>query len=97
MLDHRERRVFKSLVGSSGRFVRSLSVGLLISTDYWIAPLTGDDDVVIHKRSAQRIVDGCLKNGGLYVKLGQGLAALNHIFPREYVETLSLLQVRLST
>ena len=27
-----------------------------------------------HKRSAEKILAGCLKNGGLYVKLGQGNA-----------------------
>lgn len=30
-------------------------------------------------------------NGGLYVKLGQGLVSLNHILPQEYVEILSAL------
>ena len=35
---------------------------------------------------------GAVDNGGLYVKLGQGLACLNHILPREYTETLQVLQ-----
>lgn len=45
-----------------------------------------------HKRAAQRILAGCLANGGLYVKLGQGLNAMNHILPREYIDTLVVLQ-----
>jgi aarF domain-containing kinase len=32
-----------------------------------------------HKRAAERLLVGCLKNGGLYVKLGQGLVSLNHL------------------
>lgn len=33
-------------------------------------------------------------NGGIYIKLGQGFAAVNHVLPKEYVERLSALQVR---
>lgn len=46
----------------------------------------------IHERSAQRILKGCLQNGGLYIKLGQGLCAMNHLLPKEYVEILTQLQ-----
>jgi aarF domain-containing kinase len=42
----------------------------------------------LHQRAADRILDGCLRNGGLYIKLGQGLVCLNHILPNEYLETL---------
>ncbi|CAL1268066.1 unnamed protein product [Larinioides sclopetarius] len=44
-----------------------------------------------HLISATRLLQGCLLNGGLYVKLGQGLVSLNHILPPEYTETLSAL------
>jgi hypothetical protein len=37
-------------------------------------------------------MSGSLFNGGLYIKLCQGLAALNHILPKAYTETLILLQ-----
>lgn len=30
------------------------------------------------------------QNGGLYVKLGQGLVSMNHILPKEYLETLKV-------
>lgn len=46
----------------------------------------------IHERSAKRILDGCLKNGGPYIKIGQGLVSLSHILPVEYVRTLKVLQ-----
>nr|CAD7406091.1 unnamed protein product [Timema poppensis] len=79
---------------------RSLRIGLTISFDYWWS-LRGLDEASheyevavkpVHQRSAERILDGCLKNGGLYVKLGQGLVSLNHILPREYLNTLMALQ-----
>ena len=45
-----------------------------------------------HQRSADRIVIGALANGGLYVKLGQGLGSFNQVLPREYIDTLKVLQ-----
>ncbi|XP_058032509.1 uncharacterized aarF domain-containing protein kinase 5 isoform X3 [Ahaetulla prasina] len=45
-----------------------------------------------HQRSAESIVFGAIQNGGLYIKLGQGLCALNHILPQEYVNTLRTLE-----
>lgn len=46
----------------------------------------------IHQRAADRILHTCLVNGGSYIKLGQGLCSLAHILPREYVDTLKVLQ-----
>ena len=46
----------------------------------------------IHSRAAQRVLDTCLANTGLYVKFGQGLVAMNHVLPKEYTETLKVLQ-----
>ncbi|XP_073973216.1 aarF domain containing kinase 5 isoform X6 [Rhodnius prolixus] len=46
----------------------------------------------VHKQCAQLILEGCLRNGGLYVKLGQGLVIMDHILPKEYIETLRVLQ-----
>jgi aarF domain-containing kinase len=48
----------------------------------------------VHQRSANRLLEGCLLNGGLYIKTGQGVAAINHILPIEYTETLKLLEDR---
>ncbi len=45
-----------------------------------------------HQRSADRIVAGALKNGGLYIKLGQGLSTFNQVLPRPYIDTLKSLQ-----
>ena len=52
-------------------------------------------DAVIHpchQRAADRIVAGALQNGGLYIKLGQGLGSFNQVLPREYIDTLKTLQ-----
>ncbi len=68
---------------------RSNENKLLQDSDEWdqLAP-------TVHQRSASRILQGCLKNGGLYVKLGQGLVSMNHILPKEYTSTLEVLQDR---
>lgn len=81
---------------------RSLKIGTLISLDYkynlWgIAEDSEEYNELIkpcHKRAAEHLLEGCLANGGLYVKLGQGLVSMNHILPREYLETLVVLQDR---
>ena len=46
----------------------------------------------VHQRSAERVLHGALKNGGLYIKLGQGLVSMNHILPKPYLDTLVVLQ-----
>lgn len=43
-------------------------------------------------RTAQRLLDLCFQNGGIYTKFGQQLATFNHALPREYTDTLAQLQ-----
>lgn len=45
-----------------------------------------------HQRAADYVVDGALRNGGLYIKLGQGLCSFNHLLPPEYIRTLQILE-----
>ncbi|RYH31369.1 hypothetical protein EON65_02770 [archaeon] len=45
----------------------------------------------LHHRNALRLRDMCAKNGGVYIKLGQHLSMLDHIFPVEYHDILSTL------
>ncbi|XP_052860950.1 uncharacterized aarF domain-containing protein kinase 5 [Anopheles cruzii] len=95
---------FENVQGAQ-RFLRSFVIGLSISIDYaWNLRQLKEGDVhyetvlsEIHRRSAKKILDGCLANGGLYIKLGQGVAAVNHIIPKEYVETLRQLEDRCLT
>ena len=79
---------------------RSFTIGTIISIDYWYSGrgLNEDSEEYItrlkevHQRAADRILAACLKNGGLYIKLGQGLVSMNHILPKEYLDTLKVLQ-----
>ncbi|XP_058834959.1 uncharacterized aarF domain-containing protein kinase 5 [Topomyia yanbarensis] len=90
---------FENVQGAQ-RFLRSLGIGISISADYawslWgLAETDADYSTVIakvHQRSADKLLKGCLANGGLYIKMGQGVAALNHIIPRQYVATLKALE-----
>ncbi|KAG9416342.1 hypothetical protein AC1031_000741 [Aphanomyces cochlioides] len=43
-------------------------------------------------RTAQRLLHVCKLNGGVFTKMGQQLASLNHALPAEYTTTLSELQ-----
>ncbi|XP_046361231.2 uncharacterized aarF domain-containing protein kinase 5-like isoform X1 [Haliotis rufescens] len=99
-LEEKDRRKIRVTIGGFRRFWRSLVIGTLISLDYkwslWNLDEDGEEyDRTIkgcHRRAAERMLLGCLQNGGLYIKLGQGLVSLNHILPREYVDVLVALQ-----
>eukprot|EP00887_Chlorella_sp_A99_P007308 scaffold2.g7308.t1 len=41
-----------------------------------------------HARGAQRLLDLCFANQGIYIKLGQHIAVLDHLLPEEYVHTM---------
>uniref|UniRef100_A0A8C6XQ20 AarF domain containing kinase 5 n=1 Tax=Naja naja TaxID=35670 RepID=A0A8C6XQ20_NAJNA len=83
---------------------RSLRLGIQISLDYWWTNhivLRGLDENSpeyvaamsrCHQRSAESIVFGAIQNGGLYIKLGQGLCAFNQLLPQEYINTLRSLE-----
>lgn len=97
LLPSSKKRDVQCIYGSSIRFVRSIGIGMMISMDYLISPAMGYTPSEIHQRSADRIVQGCMRNGGIYIKVGQGLAAVNHVLPKEYIDTLSTLQVYIYT
>ncbi|XP_070320464.1 uncharacterized aarF domain-containing protein kinase 5 isoform X4 [Odocoileus virginianus] len=87
----------------------SLRVGLQISLDYWWCTnviLRGVEEnsprylevmSACHQRAADALVAGAISNGGLYVKLGQGLCSFNHLLPPEYIRTLRVLEDRALT
>lgn len=54
-------------------------------------PETIEELSALHRRAATLVLDTCRQNEGLYIKLGQGLHALNHVLPEEYQEVLSVL------
>ena len=51
-----------------------------------------EGEKALHKRAALRVLDVCQTQGGLYIKLGQYAAANNHIYPKEWTDTLKVLQ-----
>ncbi|XP_029778947.1 uncharacterized aarF domain-containing protein kinase 5 isoform X1 [Suricata suricatta] len=104
-----EKRRMRLVVDGAGRFTRSLRVGLQISLDYWWCAnivLRGLEEnspeylevmSACHQRAADALVAGAISNGGLYVKLGQGLCSFNHLLPPEYIRTLRVLEDRALT
>ncbi|XP_059496580.1 uncharacterized aarF domain-containing protein kinase 5 isoform X4 [Stegostoma tigrinum] len=102
--DARDRRRMRLLLEGVSRFYRSIYFGIKISTDYWWTinvKLRGKDEnsqdfidtmSACHQRGADLIVEGAIKNSGLYIKLGQGLCAFNHLLPPEYTNTLRVLE-----
>ncbi|KAL9658610.1 hypothetical protein ABK040_006147 [Willaertia magna] len=51
----------------------------------------------VHKRSAQRLLQLCLSNGGVFIKAGQHIASLNQILPSEFTDGLRPCQDKAST
>jgi hypothetical protein len=45
----------------------------------------------VHRTSANRLLELCKKNGGVYIKVGQHLANLDYLIPQEYIDALSTL------
>ncbi|XP_003802366.1 uncharacterized aarF domain-containing protein kinase 5 isoform X1 [Otolemur garnettii] len=100
----REKRRMRLVVDGIGRFSRSLRIGVQISLDYWWCTnvvLRGVQEnspeylevmSACHQRAADALVAGAICNGGLYVKLGQGLCSFNHLLPPEYIKTLRVLE-----
>jgi aarF domain-containing kinase len=77
----------------------SVRIGVAIAADYkylfWATPDTSPDYETklkeCHVRSAARIAQGSIENGGLYVKMGQGLVTADHMVPKEYIDGLRIL------
>lgn len=77
---------------SGTRSLRTLMAFAKIA--YWYkftTPDTPEELSALHSRVAHIVLDTCLKNEGLYIKLGQGLNSMSHVLPKEYTETLKVL------
>ncbi|KAG9510626.1 AarF domain-containing protein kinase 1, partial [Fragariocoptes setiger] len=81
------------------RFGRAFATAATIAADYKFS-LRGCDDCseysikrwsTVHRRSANRLLELCCRNGGIFIKVGQHIAALQYMVPPEYVEELSVL------
>ncbi|CAF1240344.1 unnamed protein product [Adineta steineri] len=99
-LTPKERRQIRVTFEGFQRGFRSFQIGLLITIDYkyhfWKFPETSPEYETklkeCHSRAADRIAQGCIENGGLYVKMGQGMVSADHILPKEYTDGLRCLQ-----
>ncbi|XP_061787505.1 uncharacterized aarF domain-containing protein kinase 5 isoform X2 [Nerophis lumbriciformis] len=58
----------------------------------WMSPSYLAGMSACHRRAAESMVEGAVKNGGIYIKLGQGLCSFNHLLPPEYIRTLQILE-----
>uniref|UniRef100_A0A914YCE1 Uncharacterized protein n=1 Tax=Panagrolaimus superbus TaxID=310955 RepID=A0A914YCE1_9BILA len=47
-----------------------------------------------HQRGADRLLNLAKSNGGVFIKVGQHIAALQYLLPDEYTSTLSILHSR---
>jgi len=47
-----------------------------------------------HLRSANELLKLCCKNGGVFIKVGQHIGALDYLLPEEYVNTMKVLHNR---
>ncbi|KAF7284228.1 hypothetical protein GWI33_022380 [Rhynchophorus ferrugineus] len=52
---------------------------------------------ICHKRSAEKLLDLCCANKGVYIKVGQHIAALDYLLPSEYVQTMKVLHSQAPT
>ena len=73
------------------RNLRTLYHGICLTFNYKFRFKPGADINAIHQDAAERILVTCQKNGGLYIKFGQGVASMNHLLPPQYNETLRSL------
>jgi len=79
---------------SLSRNARTLYAGIATAVDYKLLSGGPKELEATHRRVAERILWVCRANSGLYIKLGQGIAVMNHVLPDVYTEVLSVLQDR---
>jgi aarF domain-containing kinase len=92
--------LFKQHLEGVRRFSYTFFVMIRVGIDYklhYSDDLSSKSISEIHLRNADRLLAMFNKNGGIYVKIGQYLASLNNVLPREYTDTLSILQDKAPT
>jgi aarF domain-containing kinase len=64
----------------------------LAETEEQLTSMEGDSaKSKLHRKAAQRLLELCHQNGGVYIKVGQHLANLDYLIPQEYIDALSSL------
>ena len=77
--------------GRFNRNARSLAAAVATLYDFKINLVYENDLEELHERVARRWYDVCCKNAGLYVKIGQQIATMNHVLPAPYLRYFSNL------
>nr|XP_018899359.1 PREDICTED: uncharacterized aarF domain-containing protein kinase 5 [Bemisia tabaci] len=101
-LSEQDQRFVRVSIGGIFRLLRCVNVATRTIVDYQWSLKNIDEAheeyrelfTAFHQRTAERILEGCLKNGGLFIKLGQSLVCMDHILPAPYIHTLRALQDR---
>ncbi|KAG1450266.1 hypothetical protein G6F56_008401 [Rhizopus delemar] len=65
-----------------------------LSRDYTSETEAEEAKRVCHQRSAERVLAGIQRLGGIYVKLGQHISVMQYILPNEWCQTMAVLQDR---
>ncbi|XP_002741371.1 aarF domain-containing protein kinase 1-like [Saccoglossus kowalevskii] len=81
------------------RFGRAFAVAINVFIDYKVSMYGVDSQQEdyqelknkIHLRSAVKLRTLCCVNGGVFIKVGQYVGALEYLLPKEYVETMKVL------
>ena len=74
------------------RFSSTLLTTASICLDYKILGSINGNYSACHQRSARKLCDLCMNNGGLFIKAAQHLSSMDHLLPDAYIRELSRLQ-----
>lgn len=93
----------RDVESAPARALRTLGYGSLVVVDYKcgastrLPPDSEERRVALHEtheRSAKRLLHVCRAHGGLFTKLGQFVASMNHVIPQPYTDVLAACQDR---
>lgn len=86
--DH-ERDMWNNQIRSTRNELDTIAIEIAnLKANHYSSASTMQINQEIHKRSARKLREMCMANRGLYIKLGQHIAVLDHIIPEEYQEEL---------
>ncbi|CAN0056377.1 unnamed protein product [Ectocarpus sp. 12 AP-2014] len=102
LTDRDRRDAVTGAANGAIRFGRAFGYGAAVSLDYKYRLRNlerGSEEYEavrkeVNLRAAQRLLHVCSIHGGVYTKFGQYISSMNHVLPKEFTETLKVLQDR---